>query len=279
MTENYPRISIVTPSYNQAKYLAETIESILKQNYPNLEYIIVDGGSTDGSVDIIKQYESHLAYWVSEKDSGQSEAINKGLHRTTGVLFNWINSDDVLFPDALWRMAEAYREHPDADLVVGYGAKSNADGTIKRITVPPREFSMSPGNWSFFVHQQSVFIATETIKRLGGVREDLSSIMDKDLYYRIFREGCRYVRTHALIGVIREHAEAKGVAKKEHFASEKLGALDEYDIHPLRMTAGRVKTRLCRLLDGSYLRSFVLLRKWKGRRPWEPLNACEHACE
>ena len=279
MSEDYPRISIVTPSYNQAKYLTQTIESILKQNYPNLEYIIVDGGSTDGSVDIIRQYESHLAYWVSERDSGQSEAINKGLYRATGVLFNWINSDDVLFPNALWRIAEVYREHPDADLVVGYGAKSKADGTITRITVPPREFSMSPANWSFFVHQQSVFIATQTITRLGGVREDLSSIMDADLYYRIFREGCRYVRTHALIGVIREHAEAKGAAQKEHFVAEKLDVLGQYDIRPIRMRAGRVKTRLCRLLDGSYLRSFVLHRKWRGRRPWESLNACEHASE
>jgi glycosyltransferase involved in cell wall biosynthesis len=269
VSENLPKISIVTPSYNQARYLPETIESILGQDYPNLEYIIIDGGSTDGSVDIIKRYESHLAHWVSEKDSGQSEAINKGLRRATGTLFNWINSDDVLFPGALKRIAEVYARQPEADLFVGYGAKSDAEGVITRITVPPKELSMSPGNWSFFLHQQSVFMATETVRRLGGVREDLSSIMDAELYYRIFREGCRYVRAHALIGVIREHAEAKGVARKEHFAAEKLGVLGEYDIHPIRMRAGRAKTRICRLLDGSYLRSFILHRKWQGRRPWE----------
>jgi len=269
VSEDLPKITIVTPSYNQAKYLPETIESVLGQDYPSLEYIIIDGGSTDGSVDIIKRYESHLAYWVSEKDSGQSEAINKGLRRATGTLFNWINSDDVLFPGALQRIAEVHARHPEADLFVGYGAKSDAEGIITRITVPPRQRSMSPRNWSFFLHQQSVFMATETVRRLGGVREDLSSIMDAELYYRIFQSGCRYVRTHALIGVIREHAEAKGIARKEHFAAEKLGVLSEYDIHPIRMTAGRAKTRICRLLDGSYLRSFILHRKWQGRRPWE----------
>ena len=267
--DTYPRITIVTPSFNQARYLPETIESIIGQQYPNLEYIIIDGGSTDGSVEIIKRYESHLAYWVSQADSGQSEAINKGLRKATGALFNWINSDDLLFPDALNRIAEAYATNPQADLVVGYGAKSDANGAITRITVPPRQLSMSPANWSFFIHQQAVFIATETVRRLGGVREDLFSIMDAELYYRIFRNGCRYVRAKALIGLIREHAQAKSTAEKERFASEKIQVLGEYDIPPICMTAGRMKTRLCRLLDGSYLQSFLLLKKWKGRRPWD----------
>ncbi|UCD51491.1 MAG: glycosyltransferase [Phycisphaerales bacterium] len=267
--ESPPRISIVTPSYNQARYLPETIESILNQDYPNLEYIIIDGGSTDGSIDIIKRYESHLAYWVSEKDSGQSEAINKGLGRATGELFNWINSDDILFPGALWRMAEAHTKHPEAELLVGCGARSDAEGRITRVTVPPRRCSMSPSNWSFFVYQQAVFIATEVIKRLGGMREDLPLIMDTDLYYRLFRDGCRCVRVNALIGMIREHAEAKGVAKWALYAPETLEVLHEYGIHPARMTVGRAKTKICRVFDGSYLQSFALLRKWQGQRPWD----------
>src|SRR5262249_529742 len=103
-----PSITIVTPSYNQVAYIEETIESVLSQGYPRLEYIIIDGGSTDGSVEIIRKYEKHLAYWVSEKDKGQSDAINKGFRRATGEIFNWLCSDDTLEPGALVRVGEAF---------------------------------------------------------------------------------------------------------------------------------------------------------------------------
>lgn len=95
----WPKISIVTPSFNQGQYIEETIRSILLQGYPNLEYIVIDGGSTDGAVDVIRKYEKWLTYWVSEPDKGQADAINKGLERCTGEIFNWINSDDILLPN------------------------------------------------------------------------------------------------------------------------------------------------------------------------------------
>ena len=106
-----PRITIITPSLNQGEFLEDTILSILNQNYPNLEYFIVDGGSTDNSVDIIKKYEHRIDWWVSEPDRGQSHAINKGLERATGDIINWINSDDLLFPGALQRVASCYQRH------------------------------------------------------------------------------------------------------------------------------------------------------------------------
>src|SRR5690554_4018590 len=111
-------ISIVTPSFNQGHYLEETIDSVLSQNYPNLEYVVIDGGSTDGSVDIIKKYEKHLKYWVSEGDRGQSHAINKGLARCTGEVFNWLNSDDYLEPGALQTIGEAF-ENPNTTAFIG----------------------------------------------------------------------------------------------------------------------------------------------------------------
>ena len=119
-----PRITIITPSLNQGEFLEDTIHSILNQNYPNLEYFIVDGGSTDNSVDIIKKYEHRINWWVSEPDRGQSHAINKGLVRATGDIINWINSDDLLFPGALQRVASCYQRHyGKVHLMVGENAR------------------------------------------------------------------------------------------------------------------------------------------------------------
>jgi len=116
---SWPKISIVTPSYNQAQFLERTILSVLNQNYPNLEYIIIDGGSTDGSVEIIKKYEKYLAYWVSEKDKGQADAINKGFQKSSGEILAYINSDDTYNPGAFLKIAKAFAKSPRADLMFG----------------------------------------------------------------------------------------------------------------------------------------------------------------
>ena len=268
-TQTLPRISIVTPSYNQAKYLPETIESILSQDYPNLEYIIVDGGSTDGSAEIIRKYASHLAYWVSEKDSGQSEAINKGLHRATGNLFNWINSDDLLFPGALHRIARAFSRRPDADLIVGDNARGDEKGRVIRVSAAPSPRSLSPREWAIWVAQQSTFISSRILKRVGGVRNDLHCVMDAELYYRIFQAGGRFVRVKGLVGMIREQPAAKGIARWDDWRPERDIVFRESGVTRLQVRIARRKMRLCRLLDGSYFRSWLLLQKWKGKRAWD----------
>lgn len=126
----FPRVTVVTPSYNQAEVLEETIRSVLLQDYPDLEYIIVDGGSTDGSVEIIRKYEPWLAYWVSERDTGQANAINKGLAKATGAIFNWINSDDVVQPGALFMVAKLMES---VDTVAG-GVRNFSEAGTESIT-------------------------------------------------------------------------------------------------------------------------------------------------
>jgi Glycosyl transferase family 2 len=116
-----PVVTIVTPSYNQVEYLEETIRSVLLQDYPNLEYLVVDGGSTDGSVEVIKRYEPWLAWWVSEPDDGQSNAINKGLAHATGDILGWLNSDDLFESGTIWRIVQHFRSHAECRLIYGLG--------------------------------------------------------------------------------------------------------------------------------------------------------------
>ena len=130
MSEQLPLIAIVTPSYNQAQFLEEAILSVVNQDYPNLEYIVIDGGSTDGSVDIIRKYEDRLAYWVSEPDRGQAHAINKGFAKADGEIFNWLNSDDCLLPGAVRRVVETRRRYPTAVAWVGGCHRIRPDGRI-----------------------------------------------------------------------------------------------------------------------------------------------------
>ena len=125
-----PLVSIVTPSYNQAIYLEDTLRSVLNQDYPRIEYIVIDGGSTDGSQEIIQRYADRLAYWTSEPDSGQADAINKGLRRTTGEIVAWLNSDDMYMADAVQEAVEALDASPEAGMVYADGLMVDAGGCL-----------------------------------------------------------------------------------------------------------------------------------------------------
>ncbi len=192
ISKNLPKISIITPSFNQGMFIEETIRSILLQNYPNLEFIIIDGGSTDETVDIIKKYDKWIAYWVSERDNGQSDAINKGLKQATGVFFNWINSDDLLSPNALWAIAKALIDMPSATAIVGYLGYFKFERHLEwafRISIFDSELEQT----LFFgsMAQPALFLHTETVKLLTGVDERLHFCMDLELW-------CRYLTTFGL---------------------------------------------------------------------------------
>ena len=136
MEKHHLKISIVTPSYNQGHFIEETIKSVLDQQYSNLEYIIIDGGSTDNSVEVIKKYAKHLTYWVSEPDRGQSHAINKGFHRATGECLTWLNSDDWYVNDALKVFADGLQSNPHFGMVVGAGTIVDANSRVIHQSIP-----------------------------------------------------------------------------------------------------------------------------------------------
>jgi glycosyltransferase involved in cell wall biosynthesis len=183
--ENFPRISIVTPSFNQAVYLEKCIKSVLTQNYPNLEYIVMDGGSTDGSVEIIKRYEPYITYWQSQPDGGQAAAIGEGFERSTGTLLSWINSDDFLCKGALFRVAEAYQENPSSGLFFG---NSFWVDHVENFKYPLISSSMSYEDWiyqTYSVFQGSVFFSHDTYLKVGGINTNLVYAIEYDIFFKI----------------------------------------------------------------------------------------------
>lgn len=180
-----PLVSIVTPSFNQARYLEAAIQSVLSQDYPRIEYLIVDGGSTDGSVDIIRKYESKLAWWVSEKDKGQTDAINKGFARARGEIFAWLNSDDAYEPFAVGRAVKYLLDHPEAGMVYADCNYINEDGRV--IGKFPAAQTDLKRLRAGYVHipQQTAFFRADLWRQAGPLDPAFYFAMDYDLWTRL----------------------------------------------------------------------------------------------
>ena len=205
---SWPLISIVTPSFNQAQFLERTMRSVLEQDYPRLEYIVIDGGSTDGSVEIIRQYADRLAYHVSEPDRGQSHALNKGLARATGEIIGWLNSDDLYCPGALRQAAEWLMRHPHSEACYGrLYIIDEADCIIDAHWAGPPDPACT-----FYVgmdvHQQALFWRRSLMERIGLMDESLKFSMDLDFVLRLLLAG-RVGRVRRFLGMFREHGAAK----------------------------------------------------------------------
>jgi len=213
-----PTMTIVTPSFNQARFLERTIQSVLDQGYPNLEYIVLDGGSTDGSVEIIRRYADRLAYWTSGPDGGQSAAINAGFRRASGEVVAWQNSDDAYLPGALQAAGEAFRDHPDAVLVYGRMQRVDPDG---------RDLGTMGSDYRprtlLYSHQvipmPSTFFRRSAVEKVGMIDESLHYSMDLDLILRLTRlaEPVMLPQTLALATI---HADAKTTRDQEVAAGE-----------------------------------------------------------
>jgi glycosyltransferase involved in cell wall biosynthesis len=207
----YPKISIVTPSYNQGQFLEECIESILGQNYPNLEYIIMDGGSTDNSAEIIKKYEKYLTYWQSKPDNGQYQAINDGFKRTSGEIMAWLNSDDKYQPNAFFKVAATFKDFSYVEWMVGRPSYWNRNGNI--FNVEPYHPTYSIKNYlkknytSPLIQQESTFWRRSLWEKAGGtLKTDLVFAGDFELWIRFFRYA-PLCSVDTLIGGYRHHGE------------------------------------------------------------------------
>ena len=212
--QSWPKISIVTPSYNQGPYLEKTIRSVLLQGYPNLEYIIIDGGSTDQSVEVIRKYEPWIDYWVSEKDQGQSHAINKGLSGASGDLLGWLNSDDWYLEGALFKLAAAYLDDTSVGAVSGQGHivdhGDNVTHTPKFVQIDKQSLLdwWSKGN-DFM--QPSCLFTKAAWQDCGPLDEGLHFSMDIDLWLKI-AERYRFRKIEDLLSLSLTHADAKTAA-------------------------------------------------------------------
>ncbi len=212
------RVSIITPSYNQAEFLEETIRSVLDQGYPDLEYIIVDGGSNDGSVDIIRKYQDHLAWWVSERDGGQGEALNKGFAHITGDIIGWINSDDYYLPGAIHAAVKALEENPQCGFVFGDVLAINGAGEPINV--------MTYGDWGLdellqfnIIGQPSVFFRRSVLEKAGPLDLTYHYLLDHELWLRFAQQApIRYVRQRW--SAARYHAQAKNLSQAPKYGGD-----------------------------------------------------------
>ena len=224
---NWPKISVITPSFNQGPYIEETIRSILLQNYPNLEYIIIDGESTDETTAIIKKYEQWITYWVSEKDTGQANAIQKGLDKCTGIIFNWINSDDLLGKDALYQIGLTYLKNETNVKVIAGGCNHfSTNNKCDPAYVKDLTFDGMIGEYSWF-QQPSQWLVLKNIGELA-LNQNLHYAFDWDMILNLDLKAQEIVYLPVILSHFRHHEQSKTSLFDERFKQEKLLIVKSY---------------------------------------------------
>jgi len=257
------RVSIVTPSYNQAAYLEQTIRSVLESGIPSLEYFVIDGGSDDSSVDIIKKFEHNLSGWVSEKDQGQADAINKGLRQSTGDIVAWLNSDDYYLPGAIQRAIQTFEQNPQAGLIFGNVLSVDADGHIFNLQTF-RSFNLLDLMSFRIISQPAVFMRASVLNQAGLLDLDYNCLLDHHLWLRMARLA-PMVYIPETLAAARYHAEAKNLARTEEFGREAFKIVDFMQSDPdfaalftqnkARVLGGAHRLDAFYLLDGGNFRA------------------------
>ncbi len=254
-----PTISVIVPSFNQCRFLERTLVSILNQDYANLELIIIDGGSTDETLSVIKKYEKFIAYWVSEPDNGQSHALNKGLAKATGDIFAWQNSDDLYLPGAFSIVAAAFRTH--SDITACYGNWISIDENDREID---RHYALLPRlphapYENMDVYNQSMFWRMDVCRACGGFDETLHCLMDADFIIRTLQHAGpeRFYRVDAFLGAFRWHSDQKTAfdERTEKQQTEETYLMQKFSFPPESSIEGkyyRLRYRFAQLFQSLY---------------------------
>ena len=235
-------VSIITPSYNQAPFLEQTIQSVFEQDYPSIEYVVVDGGSTNNSAEIIKKYADRLAYWISERDSGQAEAINKGFARANGEILAWLNSDDYYMHNTVSAVVRCFEQNPD--VVMLYGDMLAVDGEGQTINVLKyQQLSLEDLLCFQIIGQPSVFFRRSALEKTGLLDPSFHFMLDHHLWIRLAQQG-RILHIPQVWSAARYHPQAKNRARAAEFGREAFRVLDWAKQQPsLAKSVSHVKRR------------------------------------
>lgn len=216
---NSIKVSVITPSYNQGAFLEETIQSVFAQTYDNIEYIVIDGGSTDNSVEIIQRYADRIAYWCCEKDNGQADAINKGFLHATGSLLCWINSDDILYPTFVEERVRQFIQHPEMDMIYGdvEQGDSMAHKTLRRGA--PATYRDMLLTLNVPIPQQSAMWSRKILDRIGYLQPQWYVLLDREFFMRIAESG-NILYVAGALAFFRNHEQSKSVKDWGRWAAE-----------------------------------------------------------
>jgi glycosyltransferase involved in cell wall biosynthesis len=225
-----PLVTIVTPSYNQVHFLEATLRSVLEQDYPNIEYLVVDGASTDGSVEVVRRYEDRLAWWVSEKDSGQSEAINKGLRRARGELVGWLNSDDLYLPGAISAVVTAFQSHPEAGLLYGDALAIDADGKSFNL-MRARQYTLTDLMAFQIICQPAAFMRRSVLEQVNYLNPAYQLLMD-NLLWMCMAQKAPIVYEPQTWAAARYHDRAKNRTRGAEYGREAKKLINDLKSRP-----------------------------------------------
>jgi glycosyltransferase involved in cell wall biosynthesis len=207
-----PPISVITPSFNQGRYIERTILSVLGQDVPGLEYVVMDGGSRDHTLDVLRRYEGRLR-WTSGPDGGHSDAINKGIGATSGPIVGWLNSDDIYYPNALRSVLEFFGQHPEVDVVYGDANHIDEDDAIIE-PYPTQPWDFERFKNVCYISQPAAFVRRSAIERVGPLDTSLRYCMDYDYWFRLAGAGAGFAYLPKLLAATRLHREAATVAQR-----------------------------------------------------------------